>query len=101
MLTLPYEIVAFVCAVMFLCATLQVYLIHLRGIVLGSPLATYALMGVFFIAALLYAARAYAPSVTGIATLLDLVTMVCLAISNVVLCLTIFCTRHRPGHRAS
>jgi hypothetical protein len=58
-------------------------------------------MGVFFVAALLYVARAYAPSSTDIAIPLDLVTMTCLTISNVVLCLTIFHTRHRPGHRTS
>jgi DMSO reductase anchor subunit len=98
MFTLPYQIVAFVCAVMFLCATLQVYLIHLRGITLGGPLGTYVLMGVLLVAALLYVGRACAPSSAPIATLLDLVTMVSLATSNVVLCLTIFRTRHRPGH---
>lgn len=101
MFTLPYEIVAVICTVMLLCATLQAYLIHLRGITLKSPLVTFLLMGVFIIVALLFAGRAYALGASATATTLDVVCMVVLAAANVSLCQRIFSTRTRPGRRAS
>lgn len=101
MITLQYEIVAVVCALMLLCATLQVYLLHLRGITFKNPLVTHLAMGGCIVVALLFVGRAYALGAPAMATMLDIVCLVCLAAANVSLCQCIFHTRSRPGRRTS
>lgn len=88
-----YEIAATLCALLLLCAALQIYVVHLRGITMKSAQTVYLGMGVCVLIALLFVGRAYEVGPTGVASMLDIAAMTALAVANGLALLALLRTR--------